>query len=61
MAYIFFICDIGNFPFYVEPKEELGDSCSVNVYSIQACITNDPTMLWNVEFIQAKEILKEPP
>lgn len=44
-----------------EAKEEFGDSCSVQVYSVQACIPKDPAVLWNAEFIQAEELFKEPP
>ncbi|CAH1449995.1 unnamed protein product [Lactuca virosa] len=44
-----------------EAKEEFGDNCSVQVYSVQACIPKDPAVLWNAEFIQAEELFKEPP
>ncbi|KAI3675038.1 hypothetical protein L1987_84620 [Smallanthus sonchifolius] len=43
-----------------EAKEEFGDGCSVQVYSVQACVPKDPTVLWNAEFIQSEELFKEP-
>lgn len=44
-----------------EAKEEFGDGCSVQVYSVQACVPKDPALLWNAEFIQSEELFKEPP
>ncbi|KAI7730884.1 hypothetical protein M8C21_004414 [Ambrosia artemisiifolia] len=44
-----------------EAKEEYGDGCSVQVYSIQACVPKDPAVLWNAEFVQSEELFKEPP
>ncbi|KAK9070579.1 hypothetical protein SSX86_010981 [Deinandra increscens subsp. villosa] len=43
-----------------DAKEEFGDGCSVQVYSVQACVPKDPTVLWNAEFIQSEELFKEP-
>ncbi|KAJ0457962.1 putative DNA polymerase delta subunit 3 [Helianthus annuus] len=44
-----------------EAKEEFNDGCSVQVYSIQACVPKDPAVLWNAEFVQSEELFKEPP
>ncbi|KAI3809615.1 hypothetical protein L1987_19211 [Smallanthus sonchifolius] len=44
-----------------EAKEVFGDGCSVQVYSVQACVPKDPAVLWNAEFIQSEELFKEPP
>ncbi|KAL8209081.1 hypothetical protein R6Q57_008493 [Mikania cordata] len=41
-------------------KEEFGNGCSVQVYSVQASVPKDPAVLWNAEFIQAEELFKEP-
>lgn len=46
--------------FYAEAKQEFDGSCSVQVYSVQACIPKDPAVLWNVEFVQAEELFKQP-
>ncbi|XVF78952.1 hypothetical protein PTKIN_Ptkin14bG0179800 [Pterospermum kingtungense] len=43
-----------------EAKLEYNGSCSVHVYSVQACIPKDPAALWNTEFIQAEELFKQP-
>ncbi|EXC05378.1 DNA polymerase delta subunit 3 [Morus notabilis] len=43
-----------------EAKQEFDGSCSVQVYSVQACIPKDPAVLWNVEFVQAEELFKQP-
>ncbi|XWS10873.1 hypothetical protein CRYUN_Cryun38cG0035400 [Craigia yunnanensis] len=43
-----------------EAKQEYDGSCSVHVYSVQACIPKDPAALWNTEFIQAEELFKQP-
>ncbi|KAI3769359.1 hypothetical protein L6452_00460 [Arctium lappa] len=43
-----------------EAKEEFSDGCSIQVYSVQACIPKDPAVLWNTEYIQAEELFKEP-
>ncbi|XP_024964388.1 DNA polymerase delta subunit 3 [Cynara cardunculus var. scolymus] len=44
-----------------EAQEEFSDRCSIQVYSVQACIPKDPAVLWNTEYIQAEELFKEPP
>ncbi|TVU22779.1 hypothetical protein EJB05_32497 [Eragrostis curvula] len=41
-------------------KQEFKDSCSVQVYSIQACIPKDTAVLWNPEFVQAEELFNQP-
>lgn len=43
-----------------EVKQKFGDSCSVQVYSVQACIPSDPAALWNSEFVQAEELFDQP-
>lgn len=49
-----------SFVFGAEVKQKFGDSCSVQVYSVQACIPNDPAALWNAEFVQAEELFDQP-
>ncbi|KAK2998384.1 hypothetical protein RJ639_022926, partial [Escallonia herrerae] len=44
-----------------EAKGDFDDNCSVQVYSVQACILKDPAALWNAEFVQAEELFKQPP
>ncbi|KAM7495379.1 hypothetical protein LguiB_029988 [Lonicera macranthoides] len=44
-----------------DAKGDFNESCSVQVYSVQACIPKDPAALWNAEFIQAEELFKQPP
>ncbi|CAN4087351.1 unnamed protein product [Withania somnifera] len=44
----------------LEAKKEFSDNCSVQVYSMQACIPKDPVALWNAEFVQAKELFRQP-
>ncbi|KAF3620891.1 Gamma-glutamyl hydrolase 1 isoform 1 [Capsicum annuum] len=44
-----------------EAKKEFSDNCSVQVYSVQSCIPKDPVALWNAEFVQAEELLRQPP
>lgn len=46
--------------FYAEAKKEFSDDCSVQVYSVQACIPKDPVALWNAEFVQAEELFRLP-
>lgn len=46
--------------FCAEAKQEFNESCSVQVYSVQACIPKDPAVLWNAEFLQAEELFKQP-
>lgn len=46
--------------FDAEAKKEFGGHCSVQVYSVQACIPKDPASLWNAEFVQAEELYKQP-
>ncbi|CAN0891101.1 DNA polymerase delta subunit 3 [Linum grandiflorum] len=43
-----------------EAKQDFDGSCSVEVYSVQTCIPRDPAALWNMEFIQAEELIKQP-
>uniref|UniRef100_A0A0E0JFC8 DNA polymerase delta subunit 3 n=1 Tax=Oryza punctata TaxID=4537 RepID=A0A0E0JFC8_ORYPU len=43
-----------------EARKEFKDSCSVQVYSIQACIPKDTAVLWNPEFVQAEELFNQP-
>ncbi|KAJ4949849.1 hypothetical protein NE237_014164 [Protea cynaroides] len=43
-----------------EVKQEFEDNCSVQVYSVQACIPKDPAALWNAEFVQAEELFNQP-
>lgn len=42
-----------------EAKKEFSDDCSVQVYSVQACIPKDPVALWNAEFVQAEELFRQ--
>lgn len=42
-----------------EAKKEFLDDCSVQVYSVQACIPKDPVALWNSEFVQAEELFRQ--
>lgn len=46
--------------FYAEAKQEFDGGCSIQVYSVQACIPKDPAVLWNAEFVQAEELFKQP-
>ncbi|KAL6838675.1 hypothetical protein ACP4OV_031389 [Aristida adscensionis] len=43
-----------------ETRKEFKDSCSVQIYSIQACIPKDTAVLWNPEFVQAEELFNQP-
>ncbi|XP_038985125.1 uncharacterized protein LOC103707345 isoform X2 [Phoenix dactylifera] len=43
-----------------EVKQEFKDNCSVQVYSVQACIPEDLALLWNAEFVQAEEFFNQP-
>lgn len=43
-----------------ETRQEFRDSCSVQVYSIQACIPKDTAVLWNPEFVQAEKLFNQP-
>ncbi|KAJ7981858.1 DNA polymerase delta subunit like [Quillaja saponaria] len=47
-------------PVLAEAKQEFEGDCSVQVYSVQACIPKDPASLWNAEFVQAEELFKQP-
>ncbi|XP_031106721.1 uncharacterized protein LOC116011305 [Ipomoea triloba] len=47
-------------PKLAEAKQEFKENCSVQVYSVQACIPKDPAALWNSEFVQAEELFKQP-
>nr|GME15744.1 DNA polymerase delta subunit 3-like isoform X2 [Ipomoea batatas] len=48
-------------PKLAEAKQEFNENCSIQVYSVQACIPKDPAALWNAEFVQAEELFKQPP
>ncbi|XP_072982826.1 uncharacterized protein [Typha latifolia] len=41
-------------------RQEFKDTCSVQVYSVQACIPKDLAVLWSAEFLQAEELFNEP-
>lgn len=43
-----------------EVKQEFMDKCSVQVYSVQACIPKDLALLWSAEFVQAEELFSQP-
>lgn len=43
-----------------EARQGFKDSCSVQIYSIQACIPKDTAVLWNPEFVQAEELFNQP-
>ncbi|RCV25167.1 hypothetical protein SETIT_5G144300v2 [Setaria italica] len=43
-----------------EARQAFKDSCSVQVYSIQASIPKDTAVLWNPEFVQAEELFNQP-
>ncbi|WVZ72734.1 hypothetical protein U9M48_021150 [Paspalum notatum var. saurae] len=43
-----------------EARQDFKDSCSVQIYSIQACIPKDTAVLWNPEFVQAEELFNQP-
>ncbi|AQK39819.1 DNA-directed DNA polymerases [Zea mays] len=43
-----------------EARQIFKDSCSVQIYSIQACIPKDTAILWNHEFVHAEEIFNQP-
>ncbi|CAM0880289.1 unnamed protein product [Alopecurus aequalis] len=43
-----------------EARQTFKDSCSVQVYSVQACIPKDTAVLWNPEFVQAEELFNQP-
>ncbi|KAF5730747.1 DNA polymerase delta subunit 3 [Tripterygium wilfordii] len=43
-----------------EAKHDFDGTCSILVYSVQACIPKDPAALWNAEFVQAEELFKQP-
>nr|DAD37778.1 TPA_asm: hypothetical protein HUJ06_008419 [Nelumbo nucifera] len=45
---------------FLEIKQEFEENCSVQVYSVQACIPKDPAVLWNAEFVQAEELFNQP-
>ncbi|GKV02134.1 hypothetical protein SLEP1_g14606 [Rubroshorea leprosula] len=46
-------------PKLAEAEQEFDGNCSVQVYSVQACIPKDPAALWNAEFVQAEELFKQ--
>ncbi|KAF6158328.1 hypothetical protein GIB67_022408 [Kingdonia uniflora] len=43
-----------------EIKKEFEDNCSIQVYSVQACIPKDSAVLWNAEFAQTEELFNQP-
>ncbi|KAG9448190.1 hypothetical protein H6P81_014318 [Aristolochia fimbriata] len=43
-----------------EAKQEFEDNFSVQVYSVQACIPEDPATVWNAEFVQAEQLFNQP-
>lgn len=47
-------------PKLAEAKQEFDENCSVQIYSVQACLPKDPAVLWNAEFVQAEELFKQP-
>ncbi|KAL3503085.1 hypothetical protein ACH5RR_037534 [Cinchona calisaya] len=47
-------------PNLAEAKQEFAENCSVQIYSVQACLPKDPAVLWNAEFVQAEELFKQP-
>lgn len=47
-------------PKLAEVKQELYENCSVQVYSVQACIPKDAATLWNAEFVQSQELFEQP-
>lgn len=47
-------------PKLAEVKQELYENCSVQVYSVQACIPKDAATLWNAEFVQSQELFTQP-
>ncbi|XP_071905209.1 uncharacterized protein [Coffea arabica] len=47
-------------PKLTEVKQEFDENCSVQIYSVQACLPKDPAVLWNAEFVQAEELFKQP-
>ncbi|XP_011082779.1 uncharacterized protein LOC105165459 isoform X1 [Sesamum indicum] len=43
-----------------DAKQEFDENCSIQVYSVQACLPKDPATLWNHEFVQAEDLFKQP-
>ncbi|KAL6529792.1 hypothetical protein OROGR_015415 [Orobanche gracilis] len=43
-----------------EAKQEFVGNCSIQVYSVQACLPKYPAILWNHEFVQAEILFKQP-
>ncbi|PIN25487.1 hypothetical protein CDL12_01776 [Handroanthus impetiginosus] len=43
-----------------DAKQEFDGNCSVQIYSVQACLPKDPATLWNHEFVQAEDLFKQP-
>ncbi|OAY81625.1 DNA polymerase delta subunit 3 [Ananas comosus] len=41
-------------------RKEFKDTCSIQVYSVQACIPKDVAVLWSAEFVQAEELFNQP-
>ncbi|KAK9153084.1 hypothetical protein Sjap_000564 [Stephania japonica] len=42
-----------------EVIKEFEDNCSIQIYSVQACIPKDPATFWNYEFVQAEELFDQ--
>ncbi|GER33605.1 DNA polymerase delta subunit [Striga asiatica] len=42
-----------------DAKQEFEGNCSIQVYSVQACLPKDPATLWNHEFVQAEDLFKQ--
>ncbi|KAL8507651.1 hypothetical protein ACS0TY_018259 [Phlomoides rotata] len=42
-----------------DAKQEFNGNCSIQVYSIQACLPKDPATLWNHEFVQAEDLFRQ--
>ncbi|KAL0399490.1 UNVERIFIED_CONTAM: Gamma-glutamyl hydrolase 2 [Sesamum radiatum] len=42
-----------------DAKQEFDENCSIQVYSVQACLPKDPATLWNHEFVQAEDLFKQ--
>ncbi|KAK1582431.1 hypothetical protein Q3G72_014871 [Acer saccharum] len=47
-------------PKLTEAQQEFDGNCSVQVYSVQASIPQDPAAIWNAEFVQAEELFNQP-
>ncbi|KAI3457615.1 hypothetical protein Pfo_014278 [Paulownia fortunei] len=43
-----------------DAKQEFDGNCSIQIYSVQACLPKDSATLWNHEFVQAEDLFKQP-